>query len=64
MAVSKVMNSAELTELCDLYCFWCGTESVILMSAVRRKKVVVDLQKLTAALIALNVDISMTSFPA
>ena len=26
MAVSKVMNSAELTELCDLYCFWCGTE--------------------------------------
>ena len=26
MAVSKVMNSAELTELSDLYCFWCGTE--------------------------------------
>ena len=25
-AVSKIMDSAELTVINDLYCFWCGTE--------------------------------------
>ena len=31
MADSEVMNSAELTELCDLFCFWCGTERDIVV---------------------------------